>query len=203
MGLFSVDMRATTAILAVLILFLLGCAAGPSGKLQRTSDGKTLVGRNRNGFRIVAHHIEMKMKAPRGWRVALSTEEPLNADVVCISPDKKSFASVIVRDASSGDLTAAPEDYLRQLRRFKDPKIQMWPAAPVVLRNGRLLKLWRFFSDDWGEHFYIRIPAGSATVDLEVESRVPTPDVSFLRRILQDLAKSYRSKQAMQPSVQG
>jgi hypothetical protein len=171
----------------------------PAAKLQRTADGKTLVGHMRNGFRIVAHHVDIKMKAPRGWRVALCTEESLNADVVCISPDKKSFASVRVREADRGDLTDAPEDYLRQLRRFKDPKIEMRPADSIVLADRRRLKVWNFFSEDWGQHFYIRIPAGSATVDLEVESHSPTPDVSELRHVLKGLARSYRSKPARLP----
>ena len=187
-------MRARAAVLTALIPLLLACAAAPRAKLQHTADGKTLVGHSRNGFRIVSHHIDITMKAPRGWRVALCTEEPLNADVVCISPDKKSLVSVIVRDASAGDRTAAPEDYLRQLRRFKDPKIEMRPADPVVLAGGRHLQTWNFFSDDWGQHFYVRIPADSATVDLEVESRAPMPDVSALRHILRDLTKSYRGK---------
>ena len=189
-------MRARAAVLTVLISLLLAGAAAAGAKLQRTADGKTLVGHTRNGFRIVSHHIDITMKAPRGWRVALPTEEPLKADVVCISPDKKSFASVIVREASAGDRTDAPEDYLRQLRRFKDPKIEMRPAESVVIAGRRHLQVWNFFSDEWGQHFYVRIPADAATVDLEVESRDPMPDVSALRRTLKNLAKSYRSKPA-------
>jgi hypothetical protein len=187
-------MRASAAVLTAVVSLLLVGTATAGAKLQRTADGKTLVGHTRNGFRIVSHHIDIRMKAPRSWRVALCTEEPLNADVVCVSPDKKSLVSVIVRDSSAGDLTAAPEDYLRQLRRFKDPKIEMRPSDSVVLAGGRHLKTWNFSSEDWGQHFYVRIPADSATVDLEVENRAPMPDVSALRRILRDLTKSYRGK---------
>jgi hypothetical protein len=189
-------MRAAAAILTVFVSLLLAGPATARTKLQDTVDGKTLVGHTRNGFRIVSHHIDVRMKAPRGWRVVLCTEEPLKADVVCISLDKNSLASVIVREASAGDRADAPDDYLRQLRRFKDAKIEMRPANSVVLADRRRLTVWNFSSENWGQHFYVRIPAETATVEVEVESHVPMSDASALRRVLQGLARSYRSKPA-------
>jgi hypothetical protein len=190
-------MRAGPLLLG-LSLLVGACATERAAKLQRTADGTTLVGRVDGGFRIAAHGTDFTMRAPVGWRILLSTEEPLNATVVCASPDGKTFASVDVSDASPAAATATERAeanaYLRQLHRYKDPDIQMVREPHVTVPDGRELPVWRYFSDYWGQHLYLTIPAGSAIISIEAESRPVTSDTSALRDILRALVNSYRPK---------
>ena len=191
-------MRTTLSLMGIVIL-LAACATEPAAKLQRTADGTTSVSRIDGGFRIAAHGADFTMKAPTGWRISLSTEEPLSATVVCASPDGKSFASVSVQEASPGAAAAGAsaeraeaEAYLRQLHRFKDEDIQMAREPHVTLPDERQLPVWRYFSRYWGQHLLAAIPAGSAIISVEVESRPVSSDTSLLREILRTMLTSYR-----------
>ena len=186
-------MRATSAFL-ILISALTASQAGETGALQRTADGASEVGRTSSGFRIVAHGVDLRMDAPRGWRVALCTEEPLNAQVVCESPDKKSFVEVRVRAAGHREeLDARPANYLRELRRFKDPQIAIAADGRLPLANGRRVSVWRFSSSYWGQHLYTRIARGGAVVDIEASDTRANGDLTRLRRILADVIRSSKA----------
>ena len=183
-------MRATPAVL-ILLLALATTYAGEMSALQRIADGESQVGRTRSGFRIIAHGADVRMKAPRGWRVALCTEEPLNAQVVCEAPDKKSFVEVRVRAAGQREeLDARPTDYLQELRRFKDPQIAMAADGALPLADGRRVSVWRFSSSYWGQRLYTRITRGRAVVDIEASDTRVDGDVARLRQILADVIRS-------------
>jgi hypothetical protein len=134
------------------------------------------------------------MKAPRGWRIALCTEEPLNAHVVCESPDKKSFVEVRVRAPEQREaVDARPADYLRELRRFKDPHIAMAADGALPLPDGRRVSVWRFSSPYWGQHLYTRIARSRAVVDIEASDTRADADVTRMRRILAEVIRSSKA----------
>ena len=199
----TITLQVQITFAALVASLLLGCAA-TSSRLQQTPDKTVQLGRTSGGFRIISHGLDLAMKAPAGWRVALATEEPLRGDVVCTSPDKETFASVSVRDVYAGDLTAAPDDYLRALRRSVDEKIEMHPAGSVTSSGGHQLPVWRFSSDLWGEHLSTSLIEGKVIVDVEVEGRGETPNVMQLRQVLQAMVASYQpSNHARQPGTSG
>jgi hypothetical protein len=81
-------------------------------------------------------------------------------------------------------VNAAPNDYLRELRRFKDPEMAMTAEGSAALPGGRRVSVWRFLSRDWGHHLYARITEGSTVIDVEAFDRGAAEDVAALRRIL-------------------
>jgi hypothetical protein len=184
----------------VLILALISfLAAGDklqAAPLEQTADGKALLGREGQTFRIVAHNIDVAMKAPAHWRVALSTEEPIDSQVVCESPDKKSFLEVSIRMPTGvrENAKTAPNDYLAQLRRYKDPEIEMKEDRSVVLPDGRRVSVWRFASRYFGVHLYTRITEGSAVIDVEASDRRRVGELTALRRNLAELLASYKKR---------
>jgi hypothetical protein len=133
--------------------------------------------------------------------MAFATEQPLDAHVVCGTPDGKQFANIIVWDGSrvptAAEVRPGPsaEAYLQMLRQSADPKLQMRREGDVILAGGRRVPLWRFYSAYWGERLYATFPAGSAVVSVEVGSLsrgLP------LRDSMRILLESYRPNHAME-----
>lgn len=189
--------RRAAVLIVPLISFLVACHTLHAAPLARTADGEALLGREGQTFRIVARKIDVTMKAPPNWRVALSTEEPLDAQVVCESPDKKSFLEVRVRTRTGlrENANTAPNDYLGQLRRYKDPAIVMKQDRSVALPGGRRVSVWRFSSRYWGVRLYTCITEGSAVIDVEASGHRGVGELTALRRNLADVLASYNKRE--------
>ena len=186
---------------ATAAIVLTACSSAPTSKLQRTQDGTTALGRVDDGFRVVAYGSDFTMAPPRGWHTVFATEQPLDAHVVCGAPDGKRLANIVIWDGSrvptAAEVRPGPsaEAYLQMLRQSADPKIQMSRERDIILTGGRRLRVWRFYSEYWGERLYATFPAGSAVVSVEVGSLsrgLP------LRDSMRILLESYRPNHAME-----
>jgi len=152
------SMQTSRFLLAALVLALAACASqNPAGKSQ--------AGQN---LKLKAEGVAVQLRAPDGWKVVSSKDEPMDWDYAANAPkDPREFGVILRKDDPKAAAAKRYQDYLANVQQHYDPKVRMAPEAPFTLKDGRSITPYRFSSAYWKQRLVIIIPEGKAATVLE------------------------------------
>jgi len=130
--------------------------------------------------------VTVELRAPAGWKVISSADEPLDWQFAVTAPDEKREFGIRL------EANAAPKKYLSEIHHLYDPKIKMTPEPPLHLADGRSITPYRCSSSYWKERLLVIVPEGKTATILEFTA----PDRAAFaksRPLIEQIFASYSS----------
>jgi hypothetical protein len=190
-------MKSVCILSVALVLGLASCSTQSGSWKYQSSDDKSIThGRAGQDLSIQSEGVTVQFCVPEGWKIVDSFEEPLDWDFAADAPhDAREFGVVVRKDKRGRTAQGRYEDYLKNVHDLYDTKVRMVPDDPFVLKDGRTLTPYRYYSEYWKQRLVIILPQDGAMTIFEFTA--PTLEsLKSSHEAIQQMLGSYTSRKS-------